>query len=68
MHDNIPVNPLLQSSIVPSFPPGRRPYGPEANCERSELICLKIDLIVKSSNSLSKMNLFYQQEMKNTIS
>ena len=24
-------------SIVPLFPPGRRPYGPEANCERSEL-------------------------------
>jgi hypothetical protein len=29
-------NPLFHNSIVPLFPPGLRPYGPEANCERSE--------------------------------
>ena len=30
-------NPTLQYSNIPLFPPGRRPYGPEANNERSEL-------------------------------
>ena len=30
-------NPIFQCSNIPTFPPGRRPYGPEANCERSEL-------------------------------
>ncbi len=32
--------PYFHYSIVPSFPPGRRPYGPEANCERNELNCI----------------------------
>ena len=27
----IPLNPVFQCSIIPVFPPGRRPYGPEAN-------------------------------------
>jgi len=26
-------NPIFQCSNIPTFPPGRRPYGPEANCE-----------------------------------
>lgn len=30
-------SPLTYHSSIPTFPPGRRSYGPEANCERSEL-------------------------------
>jgi len=30
-------NPAFQCSNIPTFPTGRRPYGPEANCEQSEL-------------------------------
>jgi len=26
-------NPIFQCSNIPTFPPGRRPYGPEANCD-----------------------------------
>jgi hypothetical protein len=36
-HSEILIHPIFLHSTIPFFSPGRRHYGPEANCERSEV-------------------------------
>ena len=46
----IPLNPIFQCSIIPVFPPGHSPYGPEANWGESPRFIL-IKRLIKWSNA-----------------
>jgi len=56
-----------QHSNIPLFPPGRRPYGPEANCERSELSSVfaskaRTLIVVSGGHSLGRTILYYHRQ------